>query len=41
MDQITEGRLRDEDKVNDVVAPARTVTLPVPASNSPWKRVAV
>jgi hypothetical protein len=41
MDQRVLGRLRLEVRVRVEVLPALTVTLPVPASSSPWKSVTV
>ncbi len=41
MDQMVLGRLRLDVNVIVEVLPADTVTLPVPASSSPWYRVTV
>ena len=41
IDQMVLGRLRVDDKVMEEVLPAVTVTLPDPASSSPWNRVTV
>lgn len=41
MDQIVEGLLRDELKEIVDVLPALTLTLPEPASSSPWYNVTV
>jgi len=41
IDQIVEGLLREEPKEMVDVWPALTLTVPDPASSSPWKRVTV